>query len=116
MQAQLPADMIAIAIREPGGPEVLEPVRLPLPVPGAGQVLIRVAAAGVNRPDVVQRMGLYPPPPGASPLPGLEVAGEIVALGESIRVHGGTSGIRSEERRVGKECHISGRSRWSPYH
>lgn len=71
--------MHAIAIREPGGPEVLTPCQRPRPEPGAGEVLIRVAAAGVNRPDVFQRLGRYPPPPGASDLPGLEVAGELVA-------------------------------------
>ena len=67
----LPASMRAIAIRQPGGPDVLEMSRQPLPQPGSGDVLIRVAASGVNRPDVVQRKGHYPPPPGASPLPGL---------------------------------------------
>jgi len=71
--------MRAIAIREPGGPEVLVPCERPRPTPGPGEVLIRVAASGVNRPDVFQRMGRYPPPPGASDLPGLEVAGELVA-------------------------------------
>ncbi len=73
--------MIAIEIAEPGGPEVLRPAERPRPVPGAGEVLIRVAAAGVNRPDVLQRRGLYPPPPGAPDIPGLEVAGEIVETG-----------------------------------
>lgn len=77
----LPAEMTVIAIREPGGPEVLVPETRPVPRPGAGEVLIRVAAAGVNRPDVLQRMGFYPPPPGASDLPGLEVAGTVVAVG-----------------------------------
>lgn len=76
-----PEHMLAMAIREPGGPEVLEAVELPLPLPGPHDVLIRVAAAGVNRPDVLQRRGVYPPPPDASPLPGLEVAGEVVAVG-----------------------------------
>ena len=76
--------MTAIAISVPGGPEVLVPQTRSVPVPGAGEVLIRVGAAGVNRPDVLQRMGLYPPPPGASDLPGLEIAGEIVALGEGV--------------------------------
>ncbi|HZF42721.1 MAG TPA: NAD(P)H-quinone oxidoreductase [Sphingomonadaceae bacterium] len=80
----LPAQMIAIGMSRPGGPEVLVPVRLPVPRPGPGEVLIRVAAAGVNRPDVMQRMGLYPPPPGASETLGLEVAGEIVGLGEGV--------------------------------
>ncbi|WP_428683355.1 NAD(P)H-quinone oxidoreductase [Sphingopyxis sp.] len=73
--------MTAITIREPGGPEVLVPEVRPVPQPGPGEVLIRVAAAGVNRPDVLQRMGFYPPPPGASDLPGLEIAGTVVAVG-----------------------------------
>jgi putative PIG3 family NAD(P)H quinone oxidoreductase len=73
--------MIAIAISRPGGPEVLQPIELPLPDPGEGDVLIEVAAAGVNRPDLMQREGKYPPPPGASEIPGLEVAGTIVAKG-----------------------------------
>ncbi|TCU98928.1 NADPH2:quinone reductase [Paracandidimonas soli] len=71
-------DMTAVEITRPGGPEVLVPARRPIPQSGPGQVLIRVEAAGVNRPDVAQREGSYPPPPGASDLPGLEVAGEIV--------------------------------------
>lgn len=71
--------MKAIAITAPGGPEVLRPIERPVPVPGPGEVLIKVAAAGINRPDVLQRSGHYPPPVGASDLPGLEVAGEIVA-------------------------------------
>ncbi len=82
--ATIPDDMLAIEITKPGGPDVLTPVRRPVPRPGPNEVLIRVAAAGVNRPDVLQRMGLYPPPPGASDLPGLEVAGEIAALGPSV--------------------------------
>lgn len=80
----LPISMTAIAISVPGGPEVLVSQTRSVPAPGAGEVLIRVGAAGVNRPDVLQRMGLYPPPPGASDLPGLEIAGEIVALGEGV--------------------------------
>ena len=76
--------MIAIEISASGGPDVLRPVERPDPVPGDGEVLIRVAAAGVNRPDVMQRKGLYPPPDGASDLPGLEVAGEIAALGHGV--------------------------------
>ncbi len=74
--------MIAIDPDAPGGPEVLVPVERPVPRPGAGEVLIRVAAAGINRPDVMQRLGLYPPPAGAPTIPGLEVAGEVVLLGE----------------------------------
>ncbi|MBB6249873.1 NAD(P)H-quinone oxidoreductase [Nitrospirillum iridis] len=76
--------MRAIAITEPGGPDVLKPIERPTPQPGLGQVLIRVAAAGVNRPDCLQRAGAYPPPPDASDLPGLEVAGTIAALGEGV--------------------------------
>jgi NADPH2:quinone reductase len=77
-----PAQMTAIGIRKPGGPEVLVPEIRPVPSPGPNEILIKVAVAGVNRPDVLQRSGSYPPPPGASDLPGLEVAGEIAALGE----------------------------------
>lgn len=83
--ARLPAAMTAIAITEPGGPMVLKPEKRPLPQPGPGEILIRVKAAGVNRPDVLQRQGAYPPPPGASDLPGLEVAGEVAALGEGVK-------------------------------
>jgi len=77
--------MKAIEISAPGGPDALRMTDRPLPSPSAAQVLIRVEAAGVNRPDVLQRMGLYPPPPGASDLPGLEVSGVIEAVGESVR-------------------------------
>ena len=80
----LPETMTAIAIREPGGPDVLEPRQIPRPEPAHGEILIKVAAAGVNRPDTIQRMGLYPPPPGASETPGLEVAGEVVATGPGV--------------------------------
>ncbi|HXW25449.1 MAG TPA: NAD(P)H-quinone oxidoreductase [Xanthobacteraceae bacterium] len=79
--APLPSRMTAIAIRAPGGPEVLVPEQRPMPAPGNGEVLVKVVAAGVNRPDVMQRQGSYPPPPGASDIPGLEIAGEVVALG-----------------------------------
>src|SRR6266567_2421127 len=113
--------MRAIEISKPGPPEVLTAVERPTPTPGAGEVLIKVAAAGVNRPDVLQRRGRYPPPPGASDIPGLEIAGRVEAVGpgvtaaaipetfftvwtnvfergrlkarESILVHGGSSGI-----------------------
>jgi len=78
----IPSEMNAIAIPEPGGPEALKPVKIETPAPGQGEALIRVRAAGVNRPDVFQRMGFYPPPPGAPDTPGLEVAGEVVALGQ----------------------------------
>jgi putative PIG3 family NAD(P)H quinone oxidoreductase len=80
----LPLEMTAIEIAAPGGPEQLIPARRPLPRPGPGEVLVRVAAAGVNRPDVMQRQGKYPPPPGASDIPGLEIAGEIVEVGPSV--------------------------------
>jgi NADPH2:quinone reductase len=82
--AALPSEMNVVEISRPGGPEVLQPARRALPRPGAGAVLIRVAAAGVNRPDCFQRAGAYAPPPGASDLPGLEVAGTIVATGEGV--------------------------------
>lgn len=82
--SHVPAVMTAITIPAPGGPEVLTPAKVPVPVPGPGEVLIRVAAAGVNRPDIMQRLGRYPPPPGASDIPGLEVAGEIVAAGPDV--------------------------------
>ena len=84
MAVNIPETMTAIGFDAPGGPEVLQPQSLPVPNPGTGQVLVKVAFAGVNRPDVVQRRGLYPPPPGASPIPGLEIAGEIVALGAGV--------------------------------
>lgn len=77
----LPETMTAVEITEPGGPDVLKPTTRPVPVPGAGEILIRVAAAGVNRPDALQRAGSYDPPPDASDLPGLECAGEVVATG-----------------------------------
>ena len=76
--------MICIEISQPGEPEVLKPAERPDPVPGPGEVLIRVAAAGVNRPDVLQRRGAYPPPPGASDIPGLEVAGTVAAVGAGV--------------------------------
>ncbi len=76
--------MTAIGFDAPGGPDVLRREILPVPRPGPGEVLIRTAFAGVNRPDVVQRMGLYPPPPGASPIPGLEISGAVVMLGEGV--------------------------------
>src|SRR5579862_2816137 len=81
----VPAEMTVVEIAAPGGPEQLKAVKRPVPRPGDGEVLVRVAAAGVNRPDVMQRQGRYPPPPGASDLPGLEIAGEIVALGPSVK-------------------------------
>lgn len=80
----LPASMTCIEITKPGAPEVLCPATRPLPQPGPGEVLIKVAAAGINRPDLLQRQGAYPAPPGASDLPGLEVAGTIAALGEGV--------------------------------
>ena len=80
----VPAQMTAIAIRAPGGPDMLVPEQRPVPQPGEGEVLVKVAAAGVNRPDVMQRLGLYPPPKGATDIPGLEIAGEVVALGAGV--------------------------------
>jgi putative PIG3 family NAD(P)H quinone oxidoreductase len=80
----VPEAMTAIDPPGPGGPEVLVPVERPVPRPGPGEVLVRVAAAGVNRPDILQRRGLYPPPPGAPTIPGLEVSGTVAALGEGV--------------------------------
>ncbi|MEO0386512.1 MAG: NAD(P)H-quinone oxidoreductase [Pseudomonadota bacterium] len=80
----MPESMAAVEIAEPGGPEMLRPVTRPVPRPAAGEVLIRLVAAGVNRPDALQRAGAYDPPPGASDLPGLEGAGHIAALGPGV--------------------------------
>ena len=84
MTSSIPQNMTAIEIRGKGGPEVLAAVTLPVPLPGPGQILIKVAAAGVNRPDVIQRQGSYPAPPGPSPLPGLGAAGVVVAVGAGV--------------------------------
>src|SRR5271154_4109957 len=83
-QMALPRDMKVVEIAAPGGPEQLKSSVRPVPQPGEGEVLVKVAAAGVNRPDVMQRQGRYPPPPGASDIPGLEIAGEIVATGANV--------------------------------
>jgi NADPH:quinone reductase len=83
--AMLPKSMTAIGISQPGGPEMLKPESRPLPSLGPHEVLIEVRAAGVNRPDVLQRRGLYPPPKGASDIPGLEVAGDVVAIGTAVQ-------------------------------
>ncbi|HKY95439.1 MAG TPA: alcohol dehydrogenase catalytic domain-containing protein, partial [Kiloniellales bacterium] len=80
----LPSEMTAIEIKQPGGPEALVPTRRPVPAPAAGEVLIEMAAAGINRPDILQRRGGYAPPPGASDIPGLELAGRIAALGQGV--------------------------------
>ena len=77
----IPTSMTAIGIKAPGGPDMLVPEHRPVPTPGASEILVKVAAAGVNRPDVMQRQGLYPPPAGAPDIPGLEISGEVVALG-----------------------------------
>jgi NADPH2:quinone reductase len=80
----LPASMTCVEIKKPGGPEALVPATRPVPQPRAGELLIKVAATGVNRPDIAQRAGHYPPPPGASDLPGLEAAGTVAALGDGV--------------------------------
>jgi putative PIG3 family NAD(P)H quinone oxidoreductase len=80
----VPETMTAIEISSPGGPEVLRPTTRPVPQPGPGEVLVRVAAAGINRPDVMQRTGNYAPPPGTTDIPGLELAGTVVARGEGV--------------------------------
>src|SRR4051812_35354146 len=84
---KLPPQMTVIGISKPGGPEVLLPEPRAVPLPGPGEILVKVAAAGVNRPDVAQRAGAYPPPPGASDLPGLEISGEVVAVGAGTSKH-----------------------------
>jgi len=84
MSVTVPSSMTVIAIRAPGGPEMLVPAQRAVPQPDEGEVLVKVAAAGVNRPDVMQRQGLYPPPKGATDIPGLEIAGEVVALGAGV--------------------------------
>src|SRR5438876_10062065 len=80
----VPARMTAIVIRTPGAPDVLVPEERPVTAPGEGEVLVKVAAAGVNRPDVMQRKGQYPPPKGATDIPGLEIAGQVVAVGVGV--------------------------------
>ena len=90
--SNVPVEMTVVEIAAPGGPEQLKTTVRPVPRPAPGEVLVRVAAAGVNRPDVMQRQGRYPPPPGASDIPGLEIAGEIVALGTEV------SGLRLGEQ------------------
>jgi putative PIG3 family NAD(P)H quinone oxidoreductase len=83
--SSIPAVMTAIGIASPGGPEMLVPLQRPVPQPSEGEIIVAVAAAGVNRPDVMQRKGLYPPPPGVTDIPGLEIAGTVVACGEAVR-------------------------------
>jgi NADPH2:quinone reductase len=85
MMTTLPSRMIAIAIKAPGGPDMLVAEERALPTPGADEILVRVAAAGVNRPDIMQRQGLYPPPKGAPDIPGLEIAGDVVAIGSGVK-------------------------------
>src|SRR5438477_887451 len=84
----VPQTMTAVEISTPGGPDVLVPAVRPLPVIGPDDVLVRVRAAGVNRPDLMQRQGKYPPPPGASDIPGLEVAGTVETVGEGVQAWG----------------------------
>ena len=84
MLANIPATQTVIEIRQPGGPEVLVPATRPVPEPKAGEVLIRIAGAGINRADCLQRMGRYPMPPGAPDIPGLECSGTVVKLGDGV--------------------------------
>src|SRR3981189_2677846 len=81
----IPATMTAIGIKSPGGPEALVPEQRLVPQPGEGEILVKVAAAGVNRPDAIQRKGLYPPPPGVTDIPGLEIAGAVAACGAGMK-------------------------------
>ena len=98
---RIPQTMMAIRIREPGPPAVLEPVQYPVPEMAATEVLIRVFAAGVNRPDVLQRQGHYPPPAGASSIPGLEVAGEIAAVFDVVQSRTVEIGTPADQQRHG---------------
>jgi NADPH2:quinone reductase len=101
----IPQTMRRIAFAGAGGPEVIAVETAPVPAPGPGQVLVEVVAAGVNRPDCIQRAGAYPPPPGESQIPGLEIAGRIVALGESV-----------DHRKVGDEiCALVGSGGYADY-
>jgi putative PIG3 family NAD(P)H quinone oxidoreductase len=84
MAEAIPTEMTVIEISEFGGPEVLKPVKRPVPRPAAGEIVLKVGAAGINRPDLLQRQGNYPPPPGASDIPGLEAAGTVAALGDGV--------------------------------
>src|SRR5260221_12683404 len=97
----IPKTMRAVEITQPGGPEVLKIGTRPVPQPKAGEVLIRVAAAGVNRPDTMQRAGNYPVPPGASDIPGLELAGGIVALAEGVHACRYGAPVTALAQRVG---------------
>ncbi len=113
MNATIPKTMRAIEITTPGEPDVLKPAERPTPAAARGEVLIQVLAAGVNRPDCLQRRGRYPVPPGASDIPGLEVAGRIVALGEGVRRPGRWRGSSASRRswRSGRGCRRPG-PRW----
>ena len=106
--------MICIEIAAPGSPDVLRPVERPDPVPAAGEVLIRVAAAGVNRPDVMQRQGLYPPPPGASDIPGLEVAGIIESIADDVADDISWLARRRRGVRAGVGRRLCRRNAWRP--
>ena len=100
MLANIPATQTVIEIKMPGGPEVLVSATRPVPEPKAGEVLIRIAAAGVNRADCLQRMGRYPMPPGAPDIPGLECSGTVVKLGEGVsRMAGRRPSLRPDDRR-----------------
>src|SRR4029077_8527937 len=81
----IPATMTAVGIASPGGPEMLTAQERPVPHPGRGEILIKIVAAGVNRPDIAQRKGVYPPPPGVTDIPGLEVAGAVAVCGPGVR-------------------------------
>ena len=102
--------MRAVIITRPGGPEVLEVRELPTPKPAADQVLVRVYAAGLNRADILQRRGHYPPPPGAAQdIPGMEFAGEIAEVGPDARLAEGSTRLRHRRRRL--LCRVPGRAR-----
>jgi NADPH:quinone reductase len=121
--SDIPAQMTAIGIKQPGEPDVLVPEQRPVPKPGAGEILVKVRAAGVNRPDVMQRKGLYPPPPGAPDIPGLEICGDVVALGSGSarwkignRVMALVVGGGYAEYCVAHETHALAASKLDPVH
>jgi NADPH:quinone reductase len=121
--SDIPAQMTAIGIKQPGEPDVLVPEQRPVPKPDAGEILVKVRAAGVNRPDVMQRKGLYPPPPGAPDIPGLEICGDVVALGSGSarwkignRVMALVVGGGYAEYCVAHETHALAASKLDPVH
>ena len=103
---EIPETMTVIEIAEFGGPEVLKPAKRPTPTPGAGELLVKTAAVGINFPDTMQRQGAYPPPPGTTDIPGLELAGTVVAVGSGVD-GGAAGGPRTSGRLVHRSSSFS---------